>query len=314
MLFRRPARSVCWTSSVLAVLLLLRSLDAHAWDDEGHMIVASIAWRDLAAPQRQRVAELLALNPDFPRWTAHAARGQRDEIAFIRAATWADHIKSDPSFIMDGNRPTDVGAAQNIGYADRRQHRYWHYINVPLSSDGSSGSPPEVPNIETQIRLFRDTLRSEVPDGLKSYDLTWLEHLVGDAHQPLHAASRFSHAAPMGDAGGNRVALCESPCRDELHAFWDNVLGTSESPEDALREAERIPPAPRRRAALRDERAWIQESVDAARDFVYVAPVGPGTGPYRLDDRYRQRALTEARRRVALAGARLARLIKADLR
>jgi hypothetical protein len=40
-------------------------------------------------------------------------------------------------------------------------------------------------------------------DKLKSYDLPWLLHLVGDVHQPLHSTTRVSATKPDGDNGGN---------------------------------------------------------------------------------------------------------------
>jgi S1/P1 Nuclease len=297
----------------LAIVMYVSS--AHAWDDEGHMIVAAIAWKNLDAASRARTSQLLRLNPDYAKWIADIAPDRRDEIAFVTASTWPDAIKRDPGYIFDGDAPSDPAAAQNIGYGDHYQHRYWHYIDVPFSMDGTPLVQPATPNAETQIELFEASLRSgSLSDDVKSYDLVWLEHLVGDVHQPLHATSRFSRQFPAGDRGGNLVALCEKPCRDELHAFWDNVLGTSKSPMTAIAEANRIAVAADKEAAISDDRVWIGESFEAARQDVYAAPVGAGAGPFQLDDRYQQAARAVAQRRVALAGARLANLIKANLR
>lgn len=52
----------------------------------------------------------------------------------------------------------------------------------------------------TQVMI--ETLGSLASDDVRSYDLVWLLHLVGDLHQPLHATSRFSNG--LDDArGGN---------------------------------------------------------------------------------------------------------------
>jgi hypothetical protein len=99
---------------------------------------------------------------------------------------------------------------------------------------------PEQPNAQTQIGAFRAALspQSGVSDEIRSYDLSWLLHLVGDVHQPLRATSRFSHAHPNGDEGGNLVKVrcgqhTEVFCRaSELHAFWDDLLGPSDGPPD----------------------------------------------------------------------------------
>ena len=47
-----------------------------------------------------------------------------------------------------------------------------------------------------------DKVRSGT-DEEKAIYLTWLMHLVGDIHQPLHCAAVFSEQFPNGDKGGN---------------------------------------------------------------------------------------------------------------
>ncbi len=176
---------------------------------------------------------------------------------------------------------------------------------------------PVAPNAKTQIDLFTAAIASsDASDDIKSYDLVWLEHLVGDVHQPLHATSRFSAASPMGDRGGNSVVLCGNPCKSksELHAFWDNVLGTSKIPATAITAANALPAAPAAGAAITDDQVWIDESFDAAKQFVYAAPVGAGDGPYTLTTTYKNKAKTEAKARIELAGIRLAKLINANLK
>ena len=49
------------------------------------------------------------------------------------------------------------------------------------------------------------TILAEADDDVKSYDMVWLLHLVGDVHQPLHATSRFSAASPQGDCIGSHA-------------------------------------------------------------------------------------------------------------
>ena len=286
-----------------------------AWNDLGHMTVAAIAYADLTPAARARSGALLRLNPDYASWIRNVPTPQRDRTAFLEASNWPDAIKHSHAYRNDGERPSGPGADRNTGYADRLQHRYWHFIDVPLSRDGVRGPAPLAPNVETQIARFRRTLSSpSVSDEVKSYDLVWLLHLVGDIHQPLHTVSRYSREQPEGDAGGNRVRLCAPPCRLELHAFWDDLLGHARRPEAALRLAQRMPRAPEQLASVSDESSWVRESVEIARDVVYGPPIGPGAGPYPLTTAYREHAREIARRRIALAGARLARLLNSALR
>ena len=88
------------------------------------------------------------------------------------AAYWPDTIKSDANYLNDGERPGVAEAAQNIGYEDHFQHRYWHFVDMPLSIDNVPGIQPATPNVETQIRQFKESIKSEsLSDDIKSYDL-----------------------------------------------------------------------------------------------------------------------------------------------
>jgi hypothetical protein len=276
------------------------------------MTVAAMAYDALTPAARQRVSILLKANPDYERWVAGISPSDRDRVAFVVAATWADSIKHAPGYISDDVLGPD--AARNSGYTDKLQHRYWHYINIPFSPDGTPIKQPEAPNLKTQIAAFRAVLASpSASDALKSYDLVWLLHLVGDAHQPLHAVSRFDRDQPNGDRGGNLVELCVAPCRHDLHSFWDDALGKVSDPMVAIERASKLPKATPALAGVSNEGVWLDESFRIAKVSVYVSPVGIGPGPFALDQRYEAAAGRIAEDRVALAGARLANLINHDL-
>ena len=300
---------------VLGLSLAFMSTPAAlAWDGFGHRVVAAVAYPRLTPAVRAEIGRLLKLNPDYGRWTQGVPAGKREEIAFIEAAVWADDIKGDGAHVFDGDRPRGPEAARNIGYSDPLEHRYWHFIDQPFSTDHTRLLPPARPNIETELVALQRTLRSpSAPAALKSYDLVWIEHLVGDAHQPLHTVSRFTRAQPEGDAGGNFVALCPHPCRRNLHGFWDEVLGASGSPGAAIRYAAGLPAPDPNLAAIASSRVWLTESKALAERYVYAPPIGDGRGPYRLDATYRREALKVARQQIALAGARLALVLNRDL-
>ena len=69
----------------------------------------------------------------------------------------------------------------------------------------------------------------------QAYDLSWLEHLVGDIHQPLHAVSRYSVLHPGGDHGGNEFHL-DDPADPKLslHWFWDSALAADPDPQKVI--------------------------------------------------------------------------------
>jgi hypothetical protein len=309
------------TRAVMALGLLASASTSFAWDSFGHMVVADVAYRDLEAHAPQlltRINTLLKLNPNYSKWISGYSASQREEIAFVQASHWADDIKSSGSgYYADGTNGGNMGvepvASYNLGYApaDTAMHKYWHFADIGFSPDGTPVLPTPTPNVEDRIPVFEQTIESTTAtDALKSYDLVWLIHLVGDIHQPLHATTRFTSDAPDGDEGGNLVSVtCSSSCPSELHAVWDDILGTSTSPTSAISYAAglTIPTGPQ---IGTPSSVWAQESNQMAQQDAY-AGIGNNTyGTHRLSSGYLSTAKADARLRVALAGARLSWLIQ----
>jgi hypothetical protein len=319
-------RSLTLYSLACTTACLFLTRDARAWDDFGHMEVAAVAYKGLSANAKAEAARLLKLNPAYSNWIVGAKPADRDRVAFMRAATWADAIKKDPRYA--GDPQSSPTAAQNIGYRDLNRHTYWHYVNRPLSADGTPTRPPASPNVETQLPALSAALAApETSDDVRSYDLAWLLHLVGDVHMPLHCVARFHAQAPTGDRGGNEVAItgnAQPPICDDseycpygpptnLHAFWDIVAGSGYAVAPVEAAAAKLPKADAKLAKVGDVSVWIDEGFALAKSAVYVAPVGVGNGPFTIDPRYQAVALEVARKRIALAGARLANLLNVAL-
>jgi S1/P1 Nuclease len=308
--------------SLVVIAILFLCFPAFGWDDEGHMAVAYLAYQSLTPAKRARVKALLKLNPSYTAWKQSLPPGtssaDADRMIFMTAATWPDQIRTDPSYQDDGRNngytPEGGQATQNIGYKDHLRHKYWHFIDIPYSQDGTPLPATPAPNIETQITAFRAVLASNKSDELKSYDLVWLLHLVGDVHQPLHCVTRVSATEGSGDAGGNLVKLCEPPCKETLHAFWDNLLGTEKSPAAAAQAARQLHAPGPARTDKADLAIWVSESFQFAKTAVYMdPPIGPGQGPFTITPAYQSVAQTLAKKRIALAGARLAKILNGEL-
>ena len=285
------------------------------------LMVAAVAYQKLTPQTRDRVEALLLLNPDRGHWLALIPPGtsaaRTGMMLFMIAATWPDRIKGDPAYHADGphngNRPPqDPSASQNTGFDDFAMHKYWHFIDVPFTRDGTALPAIPTPNAQERIAVFRGVLASQSADPLKAYDLSWLLHLVGDVHQPLHCVTRVSATSPEGDDGGNAVKLL-APAN--LHPYWDDVLGTDDAPATALTAAAQLAAAPAGAASDLNVQHWIDESVSAAKSTAYKKPpIGAGHGPFTLTSPYKTRAKALAQQRVALAGARLAHILNAELR
>jgi hypothetical protein len=344
-------------SSVLTCLLVLALVspqEIRAWGNAGHEAVAYIAWQQLKPDVQKRVIELLQLVPTLensnsplvPRqsksipgykdWVADLPAGlsqdQQNLYLFMRAATWPDSIKH--AGLKDSDTPppnttTDV----NIGFTDTASHGYWHFVDAAFASDRSKLPPTPVPNAVTQIAALRTAIASTEPDLLKSYDVIWLEHLVGDIHQPLHGAVRYFEG--QGDAGGNLVqvklplameklfegTLSKSAPR-ELHAFWDDLPGEGQPAPVlpvAVTFAKTVAAAPQKSIAITDPADWAAESFAMAkRDAYMMPPIGASPKPtsgssWAITQDYYNTAMQDARDRIALAGARLAKLLNENL-
>lgn len=318
------------------LLLAAFASPALAWDDFGHMTVAYLAYQKLTPAARARANALIKLNPYYDRWAAAVPVGlDKDTVIFMLASLWADEIKGDTAFISDGssggNRPDgSPDPTRNTGYDDTLMHKYRHFIDTPFSTDGTATTSFQIPspNAQDSIALFRAVLASGDADPKKSYDLTWILHLVGDIHQPLHAITRLSNALPQGDDGGNKVALNCSGCPAQLHKFWDDVLGVTTKlitppeekglPDEAsiraiIAFAKRVGRPKASLAAKSSEAVWAQESFSAAEQTVYPGLVANSDGSSTLTAAYQKAARALAKKRVALAGARLANLLNSGL-
>ncbi len=189
-----------------------------------------------------------------------------------------------------------------------------------MGSNASEGPADDC--ILDKIDEFRRELRSRtIGAEERRLALQFLLHLVGDLHQPLHAADNH-------DRGGNDVRVegaGSSP--GNLHHYWDTVfvgrLGTRA--DDVSRELIAGISDEKRRAWSRGTPAdWAMESFGIARDHVYgplqhsnaISGIGGGRRPrtITLDARYETDAVNIVAGQLQRAGLRLARLLNDVLR
>ena len=226
--------------SILALFALCRPTPA--WNGTGHRIVAAIAYDALTPSTRARVDDLIRRHPDYQTMFLMGAPSgppaARARAAFIAASVWADQIKGDSRFYDDDRRDARPTPLQ-LGYSDMARRQYWHFVNIPFTQDGTRLRDARTPNVVTEIeRLSRAVAKPAGDPANPVYALPWLLHLVGDIHNPLHAATRFTRDDPSGDRGGNAVYV--EPGRT-LHGFWDGLPGPDPSSASYIdREASRL--------------------------------------------------------------------------
>lgn len=299
-------------------LLGLAAPRSRAWNGTGHMTVADIAYDNLTPKTRAGVDALLARHRDYGLWISRMPAGYTDRarFAFMKAATWPDEVRKTPD-----DRPL------------------WHYIDIPVIAPGYTLTAAALvivqPNAETQIGAETKLLTTaSASDQDRAVALCWVEHLIGDVHQPLHDASLFSAAFPKGDKGGNSESLAagavdndplEAPAHPHrLHALWDDLLGVTHDPTEIQKIAAGLETPAYGRAAFpqigthKAVHDWVLEGSALARQAVYanftlpMTAAGDGTMEVSLPPGYLDTAHKIAGRQVALAGLRLADTLNAQ--
>lgn|SRR5690625_4063322 len=167
--------------SVAFVLFYFSMIPAAAeeWGKTGHRAVGEIAEEHLSPKAKTAVAGLL----------------DNHSLAFV--ANFADEIKSDKKY--DSYSP-------------------WHYVNFPFGEKYETYPKSEagdiVQGIETCIAVLKDENSSKEQ---QVFYLKMLIHLIGDLHQPLHAAIGE-------DKGGNTFQVRWFQEGTNLHKVWDSHL------------------------------------------------------------------------------------------
>jgi hypothetical protein len=304
----------------LALLVSLWGVSASpalAWNDRGHMLAAMVAYQQMTPETRARVNEILRHHPqyDLLKEGEPTPGPDQDLWVFLRAATWPDMVRS-PSNPLHG----------------AEHHAQWHYINFPVNESGKRGPQPvekwngqhEPANLLQAVEDMKNQLEAKsTKDDRRAIDLCWMEHLVGDIHQPLHAVSLFSSAFPEGDKGGNSFTVKRGETPTNLHSYWDGILGRDVSVGTLKSQIEGWEKNPDlSRAKLlggkhdTDVAAWAHESRDIAEHQVYldgrlkgVRHTGHGDYPKdipALPSGYEEAAKRLAAKRIMLAGFRMA--------
>jgi hypothetical protein len=289
MIERLPGSRARLAAVLIALAAAAGAPAARAWGPQGHRTVGAIADRLLTPQAHAVVAQLL--QGDLDKFGNPSGRTTLEAVS-----VWADEIKGTPA-----SRPR------------------WHYDNRPVCGslprwrycpDGQCNSA----QLERLIGVLREP---HAAPRERNEALKWVVHLVGDIHQPLHAADN-------GDRGGNdvQVALAgvRTRGRESLHRAWDGELVRL-----ALNTRDRQrPPAGIDALALAARRlvadagqgtpgSWASESNRLARSVAYRFPgFACGRVPQGiivLDAAYQREAERVVRERLLLAGARLADLL-----
>lgn len=307
--------------SVLSLFMALAcALPALAWDDTGHQVVAAIAWSRLDKPVQDKVEMLFPADPKA-----------KQHIIFTSSKKMPTAEEKYPKTVY--NHVTIANWMDDL-----RDNSYdnplkdWHQVNRPIFHE----MEPKLvelksPNVREKIIEMIQTLQKvknfdkagfdHAEDKSRAaYALATLIHLVGDVHQPLHCASRYTKLKPRGDAGGNGFLLAgPAPCTN-LHEFWDAAGGLfdfvklgrefdeahqKQLDECVARVTARWKPDDHPDWRNYSPEEWVEESYQFAKQKVYQG-VTASSVP---DPTYTQMAQQLSAERLATAGYRLAEIL-----
>jgi hypothetical protein len=258
-----------------AAAFTLSLMPSLAWDKAGHEAIAQIAAARLSPAAQAEVAALLD--------SKDAITGMTD------VAAWADDIRRGRS---------DTG--------------HWHYVDIPLDSDGYDAARDcakddcTVAQIGKDIGIVRD---KALVKPLRAEALKFLIHFVGDIHQPQHCADNH-------DNGGNKVPMMAGPKKTNLHAVWDtavvNAIGTDPAAIAAMLSPKITPEIAAQWSASLPEQ-WANEGFAIAKMKIYPQFPGAGTNltPIVLPDSYPASVGPITAMQIAKAGVRLASVLNA---
>ena len=299
---------------MLAVCLLVPVLlagPAYGWHDKGHKVVALIAFRQLKPTTRDAVLAALKQHVAFTQgdWPTRMETGANaDASLFTLAAVFPDDIKRQNSPFHD---LTDPDA---------------HFIDFPFLPIRDDRNDPTIrvkdpnsgQNLPKAFRAHSHDIKSvSVSDEDQATSLSWIFHLMGDIHQPLHSATLYTKAFKKGDRGGNNIkfegALATRTNQTELHGFWDSRPGEDsdfanvDAKANSLIMAFPVATFDHLNATI-DECAI--ESFGLARKVAYNGLTNAGRTITELPAGYEAEAQKTADRQVALAGYRLAEVLE----
>lgn len=297
--------------TLIFLLLFMIYADLSAWHARGHMLVAAIAWDNLDKSSQKSITEILKSHPEFSRrWESEYDDHQNDvslgKFLMMQASVWPDQIKT-------RNHPDN-----------QYSRTHWHYITYEMrKTTGDSGTIMTNTNLEpnkrgdvlTAIERARWMISiPSTPTEEKAVFLSWLIHLIGDIHQPLHCATLFNETDLLnGDNGGNQIYIRPNSVGVKLHSFWDGLPGSSDNIRTTANEAKVIvrknPKSGFDQVEVNNPRAWSNESLNFAVMSVHLngqlIVTTDKENASKPPEDYTKNAKRTALQLVALAGYRL---------
>jgi len=278
---------------VATFLLLTLTSSAYAWGPTGHRVVAEIAQRHLTPAAQAKVSSLL------------------DGRTLADVANWPDELRSDPRF--DKYKPLHFATVKD-GVASYRDSVKAPCGDVVVAIDAftaflRTGSRESLYVVKALTDKSDGTGQSacnpQETDPLSAANaLSFLVHLMGDLHQPLHVGGL--------DLGGNKVAVnWMDRWKTNLHSTWDDEMVDFERLDytEYARFLDHASEADASRWVTGDTIAYADEAV-AMRPKLYMFPDDLGKPTlHKISYKYTGAQRDRMRQQLLKGGLRLAGVI-----
>ncbi|TWI54815.1 S1/P1 nuclease [Pseudomonas duriflava] len=276
-----------WYAVLATVIGCTWHIQALAWGQLGHALVADLAERQLSPIARVEAQRLLAVV---------------DQPSLAAVSSWADSLRTNPD-------------EQALWKETQREH-YINYTHADCLYEAARDCPEGqciVSAIERNAAVLANPLAT---DQERVRALMFVVHYVGDIHQPLHNGYRD-------DKGGNDYPVRIAGKQTNLHTVWDSYL-LSTRRLDEKTYAQRLKALPHKDATGPVE--WSQESCRIVRDDgLYPAALtvsadssepaqgAANTAIDTVDRAYVAQYRPLAEKRIQQAAVRLAQLLNTSL-
>lgn len=291
--------------ALVACALYASSVPAMAWTEPGHMVIAEITYDIL-----KRDA------PDLLDDIVKAIEHHPDKASFRVAVNGTvGEEKSRRLFAECSRWPMDAAGSVY-------DHPTWHVGGRDLSREKGYvvNESKKFGNAMEAFRLNLATWQDDTAtDSEKALSLCWVMHIVGDMHDPVHAAQEVSSALPNGDRWGTRQFVRESAgsVAVSLHRYWDYGISKDADRERTRRKSGEIAASfseealspPGKLDANEAFLSWVGETYELAVSTTYgpdlVTSLSAENAPV-LPNSYQRHAKQAIAKQAALAGSRLA--------
>lgn len=280
---------------ILMFISTIYAFPLFAWNAEGHVLIAEIAY-DHLTPQTKNIANRLAkniyrqlpqplqtkLNREFPRTPIFAKISVLPDV-------WHEETVRQVFQTVNAPIPYDFLSIAN------ESSSHWHYINFPHSDPN---------NVISALNKMNSDLKKSQNENTSALLMIYIEHLTGDIHQPTHNM-----------LSGNDYCLwlkANGECKKNLHTLWDSGVSFLKPHANIQKMAVLLQKAYPQQDYIKQIQTtspnhWSAESHQYA-NFVY------STKKYQKPSRnYDKQGQTIAKERLTLAAYRLVNELNQDL-